>query len=186
MIELAPTEHDDVEFVALVQWILNGALAALEVREVYLVHTDNWFDWKWLGFWSRGDHKELTELRIPPFNPNRICLEKHFVWDAAEARWMVAGHSTPLHVMRPGPSLVAPEPLDRWSKSAAFIWYSGNSTVNRAGSLMFYLSGAGTYAWYASFRKNGRWKVNGERRIGRRELSAFEDRGRDLELGSVQ
>jgi hypothetical protein len=76
---------------------------------------------------------------------------------------------------------VAPEPLDRWSKSAAFIWYSGNTITNRAGSLMFYLSGAGGYAWYASFRKNGQSKVEGERRTARRELATFEERGRQLE-----
>ncbi len=50
MIELIPGEGDDVEFLALVQRIVNGAVSALDVREVFLVHVDNWFDHKWLGF----------------------------------------------------------------------------------------------------------------------------------------
>ncbi len=58
MIELIPVEDDDVEFLALVQRIVNGALGALDVREVFLVHVDNWFDFKWLGWWSwdEGEH----------------------------------------------------------------------------------------------------------------------------------
>ena len=181
MIELVSTEHDDADFLSLVQRILNGALAALEVREVYLVHTDNWFDWKWLGFWSRRDRDDVTQLRVPSFTANRIRSEKRLLWDLAEARWLEADHNKPLHVLKPGPSKVAPLPLDRWSKSAAFIRYSGNSITNRAGSLMLYLAGAGAYAWYASFRRNGHWKVEGERRTTRRELASFEERGRQLE-----
>jgi hypothetical protein len=64
MIELAPTEQDDADFLPLVQGILNGAVAAMDLREAYLVQTDNWFDWKWLGFWSRGENKELLNKAL--------------------------------------------------------------------------------------------------------------------------
>jgi hypothetical protein len=47
---------------------------------------------------------------------------------------------------------------------------------------MLYMSGAVDYAWYASFEKHEHWKVNGERRIARRELESFEKCGRRLEL----
>jgi hypothetical protein len=180
MIELAPTAYDDVTFLSLAQRIVNGAVTALGAREVYLVHIDNWFDYKWLGFWSRGERKELTELRVPGFSPNRVLSEKHFIWDANSSRWTSAGQRKPLHLRQPGRSVLA-QPLDRWSKSAAFIWYSGNTTTNRAGSLMLYLSGAEAYAWYASFTKNEHWKVDGERRISRRELISFEESGRQME-----
>jgi hypothetical protein len=180
MIELAPAEYDDADFLSLVQRILNGALAALGVREVYLVQTDNWFDWKWLGFWSGGERKGVTELRVPPFNPNRIRSEMHFIWDASGSRWTSAGQGKPLHLRQPGRQVLA-QPLDRWSKSAAFIWYSGSTTINTAGSLMLYLAGSEGYAWYASFRKAEHWKVYGQRRIAPRELVSFEERGRQLE-----
>ena len=52
MIELVPTEHDDIAFLSLVQRIINGAIAAQRMREVFLVHIDNWFDHKWLGWRS--------------------------------------------------------------------------------------------------------------------------------------
>jgi hypothetical protein len=182
MIELAPAEYDDVAFLSLAQRIVNGAVTALKAREVYLVQTDNWFDWKWLGFgsrWERGG--ELTRLCAPPFNPNRIRSEKHFIWDASGLRWTSAGLKKPLHIHQPARSW-SPRPLDRWSKSAAFVWYSGNSTTNQAGSLMVYLSGEEAYAWYASFKKHEHWQVNGERKIARRELESFEKCGRRLEL----
>lgn len=168
---------------SLVQRIINGALAALEVCDVYLVQTDNWFDWKWLGFWSQGVRGVgLQKLRVPPFNPNRVRSEKHFTWDPLSSRWAAAAQKKPLHIRQPGRSSLA-QPLDVWSKSAAFIWYSGNSTANKAGSLMFYLSGAEAYAWYASFRKDDDWKLEGERQTTRRELASFEERGRRLESG---
>src|SRR5437868_4087743 len=83
MLELIPSEYDDVAFLSLVQRIVNGAVAALHVREIYLVHVDNWFDHKWLGWRSRRG----TELSVPPFDPNRVRSEEHFIWDADRSRW---------------------------------------------------------------------------------------------------
>ncbi|MFI5453949.1 MAG: hypothetical protein ACHRXM_00700 [Isosphaerales bacterium] len=179
MIELLPSEYDDLAFLELAQQIVNGALAALQVHEVYLVHVDNWFDFKWLGFWSRGESKELRKLYVPPFNPNRVRLEKHFLWDANRSNWTSAGQGKPLHLRQPGRRTLA-QPLDRWSKSAAFIWYSGNTVTNKAGSLMLYLSGADCYAWYASFMKDEQWTADGVRQITRTELGSFEESGRQM------
>jgi hypothetical protein len=181
MIELMPADNDDAHFLALAQRIVNGAVAALQRREVYLVHVDNWFDHKWLGWRSRGKHKKLLELRVPLFTPNRIRSEKHIVLDEETSTWTWVAMPNPLHRQQPGrPSLA--ERLDRFSKSAAFVWYSGNTATNKVGSLMLYLSDADKYAWYASFKKDGPWAVNDEFRITRRELAHFEERGRQMEL----
>jgi hypothetical protein len=185
MIELVPREDDDLAFLELAQRIMNGAVAALDVPEVYLVHIDNWFDYKWLGFWSRGEEKELTVLCVPPFNPNRVRSEQHFVWDAPGSRLISAVHDKPLHRRQPGRQKPFAMPLDRVSKSAAFIWYSGNTVTNTAGCLMLYLSGPGAYAWYASFTKDVHWKFDAERRIARRELVTFEERGREMEPARI-
>jgi len=117
------------------------------------------------------------EFRI--FNPNRVRSEKHFIWDANRSQWTSAGQGKPLHVRQPG-RWVLHQPLERWSKSAAFIWYSGNTVTNKAGSLMLYLAGADCYAWYASFMKDEQWKVDGVKRITRRELGSFEECGRQV------
>jgi hypothetical protein len=90
----------------------------------------------------------------------------------------------PLHVRQPGRPLLAKR-LEQFSKIAAFAWYSGNTATNKIGSLMFYLSGADAYAWYASFRKNEGWAVVDEFHITRRELASFEHRGLQLEMVQV-
>ncbi len=173
MIELMPSDGDDPPFLEPVQRIVNGAIAKLSVREVYLVHIDNWFDYKWLGFWSTWNEREPTELVVPPFNPNRVRSEKHFVRDAIGSRFTLTAHEKPLHRKQPGRSASFAVPLDQVAKSAAFIWYSGNTVTNTAGSLMFYLSGAEGYAWYASFSKG---------RTGRLTVSAGSPEGSSMHL----
>jgi len=182
MIQLVPAENDDPAFLALAQRIVNGAIAALQAQEVYIVHIDNWFDHKWLGWWSRWKHKELKELRVPPFNPNRVGSQKRYIWDASSSRWTFTGEGKPLHVPQPGRRPGRAQPLDRLSKSAAFLWYSGNTVTNGAGSLMLYLSNAEGYAWYASFTRKEHWKVADGFHITRRELESFEELGRQMEV----
>jgi hypothetical protein len=181
MIELAFSEYDDGAFIQLAQRIVNGAVTVLRIPEVYLVQVDNWFDHKWLGWWSSWKHKELKQLYVPPFNPNRVCSQKRFIWDAHAAQWVATGQGNQLHLRQPGRRSSRAQLLDRFSKSAAFVWYSGNTVTNRAGSLMLYLSGAGAYAWYASLTKAEHWKVDDGFRITMRDLVSFEERGRQLE-----
>jgi hypothetical protein len=175
VIELIPSWRDDIGFLSLVQRIVNGAIISLHAHEVYLVQVHNWFDWKWLGWGSRRGQ----ELSIPPFVPNRVHSEKHFIWDTERLQWTSSDLPKPLHIRQPG-RLGSAQPMGRFSSSAAFIWFSGNSALIKDGSLMFYLSGAENYAWYASFRKNTRWMVQGVRQITRKELLAFEDCGRPV------
>jgi hypothetical protein len=178
VLELVAAEHDDVAFLTLTQRIMNGAVAALQVREVYLVHIDNWFDFKWVGWKTK---KGAKELRVPPFSPNRVQTEKHFVWDVPVSAWISGGLRKPLYYWPAEGSWLAPR-IDQLAKRAAFIWYSGNTTTNEVGSLMLYLSGAGGYRWYASFRKGECWTVADECEITRRELESFAERGRQLEV----
>ena len=180
MIELVPAEHDDPAFLSLAQRIVNGAIADLQVREVYVVHIDTWFDFKWLGWWS-WSKPDLSRLVVPPFNPNRVNGQKHFIQDTNGTEWTCVGSGKPLHVRQAGRSSLA-RPIDRFSNSAAFVWYSGNTVTNTTGSLMVYRSGTEGYAWYASFKKDDSWMIKGEARVSRRELQLFEDRGREMEL----
>jgi hypothetical protein len=177
LIELAHVENDAPEFLALAQRIVNGAVVELRMREVFLVHIDNWFDHKWLGWWSRKGE----ELRVPTFTPNRVRSEHHCVWTEETSAWTELSLDRPLHLRQPGRPHLA-QPLDRFSKRGAFIWYSGNSATNSIGCLMLYLSGADGYSWYASFGDRAGWKITDEFKITRRELLGFEKRGRQLEL----
>jgi hypothetical protein len=185
MIELTPSEDDDFEFLAMVRRILNGAIAALEMCEVYVVQTNNWFDFKWLGWWSWEKQAGPKELCVPPFNPNRVQSEKRFIRDPNHSCFARCAHDKPLHVRQPGRSRPFAQRLDQFSKSAAFIWYSGNSVPNRAGSMMLYLSGSEGYSWYASFTRDQQWKINDDYKITRKGLVAFESAGREMELVSI-
>jgi hypothetical protein len=57
MIDLVLSENDDLAYLHLAQRIVNGAVATLQMREVYLVQIDNWFDHKWLGFGAGGKRR---------------------------------------------------------------------------------------------------------------------------------
>jgi hypothetical protein len=180
MIKLFPAEDDDIAFLSLVERIVNGAVVELRMREVFIVKIDNWFDHKWLRWWSRKEE----ELRVPTFTPNRVRSEMHFVWNQETSAWESVGLKKPLHVRQPGRPWLA-QPLERFSKSAAFCWYSGSSAKNKVGSLMFYVSSAQGYCWYASFRKDEEWAISDEFQTTRRALLAFEDRGHELELAQT-
>jgi hypothetical protein len=172
MIELVPLENDDAEFLRLTQRIVDGAVAELHVRDVFLVHVDTWFDHKWLGWWSwKGD-----ELRVPPFTPSRVQSEKRLIWNPDLSAWTVAVLDKPLHIRQPGRALLG-RSLDRFAKDAAFIWYSGATATNTLGCLMCYRSGPERYSWYASMAKRDHWAIAEARRISREELLWFEEYG---------
>lgn len=185
MIPIIPVENDDAGFLSLIQRILNGAVAETQTREVYLVQIDNWFDHKWLGWHSRWSHKAIAELRVPSFNPNRVCSEKHFACDMDSSAWNSIDMPAPLHI-RQQVRRWAAKPIEQISKSAAFAWYSGNTEMNKVGSLMFYLTGPDLHAWYASCQKSERWVVTDEFHITKGELKSFEERGLQLELAQTQ
>jgi hypothetical protein len=179
MIEILPTENDDPDCIALVQRIVNGAVAILEVPEVYLVHIDNWFDHKWLGWKSSWKHRDLQKMYVPAFNPNRVLSQKHFIYNVDSSQWALTGEGKRLHIRQASRRSLF-QKLDQVSKSAAFIWYSGNTLTNGVGSLMLYQSGPENYAWYASFRKGEDWTIADGFRISPREVLSFEERGRQF------
>lgn len=177
-IKLEVAEGDDIAFLERVERIVNGAVAAMGMCEVFVVRVDNWFDHKWLRFWCW----QGPELMVPPFVPSRIRDESRFIWNANIDEWERSRPNKPLHVDRPGRPTLA-QPLDRFSKSAAFAWLSGNSVKNGRGSLMLYASGADEYSWYASFvKKDDAWSVHDGFRITRQELDWFEERARQAEM----
>ena len=89
MIELIPSKFDDGDFLGLVQRIATGAIATLHVREVYLVHINNWFDWKWLGWRSRGERGPGSrgEFTLAPFHHGSPAARR----DSSHARRRFAG-----------------------------------------------------------------------------------------------
>jgi hypothetical protein len=184
LVDLVPLEGDEPGFLLLAQRIINGAVAALQANEVFLVQVDNWFDRKWFGWGSKWRYREVAELRVPLFTPNRVRSERRFSWDSETSVWTANAPAKPLHIHQPGRGHLA-SPLERVSEHAVFVWYSGNTATNMIGSLMAYLSGAQGYACYASFRNDGRWASADTLKITQQELISFEARGRQMESAPV-
>jgi hypothetical protein len=149
---LLPAAHDDPAFLEHIEPIILGAAAGVD--ELYLLHLDNWFDHKWCGYWSRRDE---DELRLPPFNPNRILSQRRLT--RSGPTWTDAAPGNPLHIKQPGRPWLTP-PLSRIVTSALFAWYSGNTLPNKTGSLMIYQTGGQETAWYASFQRRGQWTLH--------------------------
>jgi hypothetical protein len=108
-----------------------------------------------------------------------VLLQKRFIWEPDSSQWTLTGEGKSLHFRQAGLGRRSvAQKLDQVAQSAAFVWYSGNSLTNGAGSLMLYRSGAENYAWYASFRKDEKWTIADGFKVTRRELMSFEECGR--------
>ena len=178
MILLNSTEKDDLEFIKQIQNIIFGIIKRRNPVEIYLIHINNWFGPKWLGFsgktlgalgvWNK-------ELSIPPFHPNRVLLEKHYVWDDAFSKWDTADSCKPIHLKQwSSNNLSFARRVSELTPHAALIWYSGNSKKNRRGSLMVYLPTTEVHwPWYVGFCKKQHWVIDITEGISNEELKAL-------------
>lgn len=173
MIELSATENEDVRFVAMVERVLNFEIRTVDPKAVFVTKVDHWFDFKWrefshkifggLGIWREP-------LRIPPFIPDRIVEERHFV--KKRKRYEFAGRVR-LHIYQPS-SKNAERKINR--KSAIYLWYSGDTVNANQGSLMIYSFGKESQnSWYASFARKDSWQIYKTDNISKAEVKAMLD-----------
>ena len=159
--ELEREDHDAVEFVELVERIVSQAAESRRPRDIYVVHLDNWFGDRWCQFSGkilgiagvRGG-----QLTVPPFHPRRVRSQSRYRC-GEDGSYQLARREPNLHRYQ-----TSSANLYRWianfSTSAMFVWYSGNSVKNGAGSLMVYHVHEGrTEYWYASFQKTASWSL---------------------------
>ena len=94
MVRFRPTKNDDVDFVRLLQSVVEGILGEAKSGELYVVTIDNWFDRKWLKFSGIGvvpfkvpaymnREDALGEfwqdnVTLPPFSPKRVICQNYF------------------------------------------------------------------------------------------------------------
>lgn len=170
MISLTPVQDIDLQFLAIVESVLNNALKLDTATDVYVVLLDNWFDHKWLEFEShRYDNDALgwrKKLSLPRFEPSRVLNQSYFRADPSVPMQYRAHSSKPLHI------LADRRFLTQICSSGLFIWYSYVGPISDRGSLMVYLNDGGRgSAWYASFARNPDWYVNKMKGISKPELS---------------
>ncbi len=185
--EISVGETDDPYFIAMLNAMVKGLARRNRSDELWVIKIDNWFDHKWLRFSGKGivdfnwggvtnrfdaalDEFYQDKVTFPPFNPNRI-----------EGQWsfLRAGDhyvESPLPEMphrsekQPSESNLLRRIQD-FSRSACFVWYSGNTVANGRGSVMVYeLSTDRVDCWYASFSRRQEWKLQATKGARREDV----------------
>ena len=165
---LPNNELDDPAFISLIGSYVFAYAKSTSATRIYLIHIDNWFGERWLGFAGKfrgiagirqrrgklGIDKRTRSLAIPPFRPSRV---------QAYAGFSIAGGGTikecyapALHCEKNGGS------IHTLSGDGLYAWYSGNTATNTTGCLMVYeLNPGGQDAWYLNFSTDaaGKWNV---------------------------
>ena len=164
---LPQNDNDDEQFISLVDSFVRAYRAENSAQHVALIHIDNWFGERWLGFAGkfrgmasiRQRHGKLgidgeRSLAIPPFRPTRVQAYAGFTFNVDDTT--TPYQLWPIHREKNG----------GWTQrlwgSGLYAWYSGNSAINTNGCLMVYeLNREGQNAWYLQFQKdsNRKWDV---------------------------
>ena len=175
MIEIQPTENDDIDFIKIVERTLNSFIQSSEPDEIYIVKIDHWFDFKWrefagklvgtVGFWNK-------ELRIPPFVPDRVSEQLYF--DKVNGTYEKQDISN-LHIYQSSRNnITGKRKLISTSNPRFYFWFSGNTKVALRGSIMLYqIEKENEYSWYVSFLKKENWQIYKTDGISRNEILAF-------------
>ena len=163
--------HDDPAFLAAVDRIIGSCVREEAPHAVHVIHVNNWFGPKWLGFSGKGrvgffcgcvtpdtalDEFRREQLTFPPFAPNRVVAEYYF---CRTGRNTYEEQAPPRRVHRRVRERSA-ENLNRrvtaFAPSAHFFWYSSGTAGSDRGCLMAYATrnGVALVPWYASLRCN--------------------------------
>ncbi len=186
-------QGDSAEFMRKVQALVVGVAHDYQPARLYVVRIDNWFGPKWMHFAGKisvgkhfyaGIHK--VTLHVPPFVPHRVVRERVFAglqYDESIAR-------PPLHI-ECASMLALTRRIADVDKEAAFVWFSGQSEVQKRGSIMVYLPFASTPttnhrrerrrtgAFYAGLSEHDLgWEPAMLRGISLGEVAHLEERGR--------
>ena len=134
-------QGDSAEFIEKARAIAIGVAQEFEPMRLYVIRIDNWFGPRWMHFAGKftvakgaaiGIHK--SPLHVPPFVPHRVVAERVFAGPDFEK--MVA--AAPLHIKVPS-KIALQRRIADIDKEAAFVWFSGESEIQKRGAVMVYL-----------------------------------------------
>jgi len=158
---------DDPQFVELAEHIIVQLVIQSSPEKIFVTKVDNWFDHKWLNFSGIGsvgffwgmnapdtalDEFSQDQITLPPFNPNRVIGESHFLRDASGEYLPLLG-SPYVHQRKLAPSARnLHKRVTDFAGSAILVWLSSNTKSNRRGSMMVYeVADSEVQTWYAAF-----------------------------------
>ncbi|HEY7087210.1 MAG TPA: hypothetical protein VH518_03915 [Tepidisphaeraceae bacterium] len=168
MLEIETQPTDAPEFIQLLKDTLRRELKECLAEQCYLVQVDHAFDFRWLGFSGNigAQHPVWrSELTVPPFHPNRIVSQRHFVRDRLTGSYESDGRGRELHIHVAGDAKLRRRIADI-TDSALFVWYSGATATSDRGSIMLYFvlpSFRG--GWFATVTAASNWKIAKTRSI---------------------
>jgi hypothetical protein len=181
---LPHNELDDPAFISLIGSFVIAYAESTSATRIYLIHVDNWFGERWLGFAGKfrgiagirqrrgklGIDERTRSLAIPPFRPSRVQAYAGF--SIAEDGTTKEVYASPLHRERNGGC------IQTLFGDGLYAWYSGNTAQNTTGCLMVYeLNAGGQNAWYLNFSTDaaGKWNVASCRNTQLAECRAIAD-----------
>jgi hypothetical protein len=89
MITIRRAQEDDPGFLSQVRSILVGCLHEYNPVEAYVVRIRDFFDYKWCYFsgktWGVLGVSDFRNLTLPPFVPNRVLSQDHYVRAATDS-----------------------------------------------------------------------------------------------------
>ena len=178
MIEVHETESDDPEFLKLVANMLVGLAGGRVPRELHLIHIDNWFDHKWLGFSGKtlgalGVWKKGERLTVPAFTPKRVLSHQYFSRPNEAAPFDEVPPPKEIH-LNVWSAVNLQRRISEIAHRAALVWYSSNTRTNRKGAIMAYIpNNSGYDTWYASLAAEDTWRVEKTKEITKADVESL-------------
>jgi len=158
-----------------------------DVRDLWVIRVDNWFDHKWLRFSGKGrvpfDHPHPSnpgvaldefsqdKLTFPPFSPRRILTQE--IWTFAESQGRKRRLVHPRVLQHSAANLH--RRVSDFSDSMVAIWFSARTEENRQGCVMQYTSRNGRLdAWYMSLcLDTSSWRLIRTKGLERQRADVF-------------
>ncbi len=183
-IAIDTTPIDDCNFVDLVATFVSHYATLYSSNMVRVIHVDNWFGARWLGFAGKilgaagARNRKINDATLPspPFRPSRIITALTYDRGIDGRYTRTESSLAGLHAEKNGAQF--------WHlhRPGLYCWYSGNTLSNTTGSLMIYdVTRDGSSGWYVFFDRNSDWHVTGTTNVTREECTRIADRSRDAE-----
>jgi hypothetical protein len=170
-IKLGLDDNDSIEFIGIVDKVINSLIQIYDIQVVNIVKIDNWFDHKWLNYSGKGlIHFEETlhpdkvavtnfwkdKITVPPFHPNRVISDKFYKSKDTLDKQI----EKPLHSIKSSSDNLNNR-IESKIKNGLFVWFSANSEKNQKGSLMIYrVDKDNVESWYVSIDNNDGWTIS--------------------------
>jgi hypothetical protein len=189
--QVAAGKTDDPGFIAVLNSLVNGLISNRAPEELWIIQIDNWFDHKWLGFSGMGavasnipiDRYDTVKaesyqekLTFPPFAPNRVLDQFSYVRvgnDYTESPLPTLPHGT---ARKPSETNLRRR-VEKFSRSACFVWYSANTLANGRGSVMVYnVASDRPDGWFAAFSREQGWKLHATKGVSQDDIEQLIER----------